>query len=102
MRGIVMDRTTHRVIRRRLFGSRGFTLTELLVVIGIIAVLIAILMPALSAAREHARRIKCMSNMRQMTAAWIMYANVNKGHFCSSEWQLVIPGKGPPYAGLSY
>ena len=96
-----MDLTTHRVIRRRAFGSRGFTLTELLIVIGIIAVLIAILMPALSAAREHARRIKCMSNMRQLTAAWIMYANSNRGHICSSEWQDTTPGKGAPYDGYT-
>ena len=82
-------------------SHRGFTLVELLIVIGIIALLIALLMPALSAAREHARRIKCMSNMRQLTAAWIMYANANKGHFCSSEWQDVIPGKGAPFGGYT-
>jgi prepilin-type N-terminal cleavage/methylation domain-containing protein/prepilin-type processing-associated H-X9-DG protein len=85
----------------RFVRRRGFTLTELLIVIGIIAVLIAILMPALSAAREHARRIKCMSNLRQLTAAWIMYANSNRGHICSSEWQDTYPGRGAPYAGYT-
>jgi len=72
---------------KRSTSHRGFTLVELLIVIGIIAVLIAILMPALSAAREHAKRVQCMSNLRQLTAAWLMYANENKGHFCSSEVQ---------------
>src|SRR5215469_2888547 len=65
----------------------GFTLVELLIVIGIIAALIAILLPALAAAREQACRAKCMSNVRQLTMAWLMYAGENKGHFCNSEMQ---------------
>src|SRR5437867_7032690 len=58
---------------------RGFTLVELLVVIGIIAILIAILMPALNRAREYARRTRCLSNMRQLTMAWMMYVQNSKG-----------------------
>jgi prepilin-type N-terminal cleavage/methylation domain-containing protein/prepilin-type processing-associated H-X9-DG protein len=58
--------------------ARAFTLVELLVVIGIIAVLIAVLMPVLSRAREAAIRTQCLSNNRQLTTAWIMYANDNK------------------------
>jgi len=60
--------------------AAGFTLVELLVVIGIIALLIAILMPVLTRARDAATRTQCLSNLRQLTYAWIAYAQENKGY----------------------
>ena len=65
------------LVKRR---SRGFTLVELLVVIAIIAVLIAILLPVLSKAKQASQRTVCMSNVRQLTIAFRMYVEDNKGY----------------------
>jgi prepilin-type N-terminal cleavage/methylation domain-containing protein len=62
---------------------KGFTLIELLVVIAIIAVLMAILFPALNRAREQGKRIMCMGNLKSLGLAWIMYAEDYKQRIVS-------------------
>ncbi len=63
----------------------GFTLIELLVVIAIIAVLMAILMPALNRAREQGKRATCLNNLKQLTLAWIMYADGNDDNLVNGD-----------------
>ena len=65
--------------------AKAFTLIELLVVIAIIAVLMAILMPALRRAREQGKRAMCIGNLRQLSLAWIMYADENDGKIVSAQ-----------------
>jgi prepilin-type N-terminal cleavage/methylation domain-containing protein len=68
-------------------ASRAFSLIELLVVIGIIALLIAILMPALSNSRESANRVQCLNTLRTIAQGAQLHANDHRGYFPLAGWQ---------------
>lgn len=71
--------------------KRGFTLVELLVVIGIIAVLIGVLLPALNSARKSADRVKCLAAMRDLGNCFSLYAMEFKGYWPMATWMYPKP-----------
>jgi prepilin-type N-terminal cleavage/methylation domain-containing protein/prepilin-type processing-associated H-X9-DG protein len=66
--------------------ARAFTLIELLVVVSVIAILAALLLPALASAKEEARSISCRSNLKQLQFCWEMYGDDNVGVLCPNDW----------------
>src|SRR5688572_27977269 len=75
-----MSGTMRGTMRGTVRGRGGFSLIELMVVIGLIAVLIGLLMPAVIRARESARTIQCASQLRQLGQAFANYAAHHDGH----------------------
>jgi len=81
--------------RSTVWGRGAFTLVELLVVIGIIALLISILLPSLSRAREAANQVTCQSQQKQIVMGMIMHANEHKGYMP------LVGAIGPGYAPVN-
>jgi prepilin-type N-terminal cleavage/methylation domain-containing protein len=77
-------------------GRKAFTLVELLVVIGIIALLMAMLLPALERARNQAYTIKCQSNLRQWSVVWTNFLDDNEGYFDHISYLEEAPPDGQP------
>ena len=79
-------------------AARGFTLVELLVVIAIIMLLVCLLFPAIHRVQDDARTIQCLSNVRQLSAGCILYAQANNGNLPSPNWRKYDPEVGWLYA----
>jgi prepilin-type N-terminal cleavage/methylation domain-containing protein len=90
-----MDKQKGLVLRSDVLRRVGFTLIELLVVIAIIAVLMAILIPTLNRAREQGKRAACLSNLKQLQLAWVMYADDFDGKIVNGSASWDAGGENP-------
>src|SRR5215471_5793543 len=94
-----MHRDTRATLSHGFRDTSGFTLIELLVVIAVIAILAALLLPALATAKERGRRAKCLSNLRQLGVAATIYADSNNDKMPQSDgasiwmwlWDVPVP-----------
>jgi prepilin-type N-terminal cleavage/methylation domain-containing protein/prepilin-type processing-associated H-X9-DG protein len=95
MRRFAMAALLNRPHSNRVGSKKAFTLVELLVVVGIIAVLISLLLPSLSRAREQANRVRCLSNLRSLGQAMYLYAMDYRDHLPNGNFR----GSGDPNIG---
>ncbi len=72
---------------------RGFSLTELLIVLGLLALLVSLLLPVVGKARAAANAASCLSNLRQMGAAWVTYTTESRGHLMHYAWNPTGPSQ---------
>src|SRR4051794_17860276 len=84
----------------RAAGRRGFSLVELLTIVGIIAVLVGLLMPALAGAQERARQVRCLTQLRSIGQACRYHEIDHDGYLPLAGWHWKLPNKVADPAGL--
>jgi prepilin-type N-terminal cleavage/methylation domain-containing protein/prepilin-type processing-associated H-X9-DG protein len=95
-----MSERTAKPFQNPYFGRNAFTLIELLVVIAIIAILAALLLPALSKAKQAAHRAQCASNLRQWGVAYVTYAGDYQNQFPDNTLGVDVSWMSPTFMGL--